>query len=263
MRAGLRMAAGIGAVALATGPLALWLAVANRTGLPGAAAAPRLWHRTILGALGIRVHVKGKPAAGRPLLIAANHVSWTDIMVIGAAADVHFIAKAELAGWPVMGRLARLQRVIFVERERRHRSRAQVNAIARRLHAGDPVVLFAEGTTGDGTRLLAFKSTLFGAAQAALSEIPEQSVLVQPVAIAYTRAQGVVMGRQARARLAWIGDAPLLGHIRSLFAAGAIDAVLCFGEPIAFCETGDRKAVARAAEAQVREMMTAVLRAPP
>src|SRR5690606_6630991 len=84
MRGGLRMAFGIAAVALVTPPLALWLAVANRTGLPGAALAPRLWHRTILRVLGIRVHVKGKLAAGRPLLVAANHVSWTDIMVIGA-----------------------------------------------------------------------------------------------------------------------------------------------------------------------------------
>lgn len=260
MRGGLRMAFGIAAVALVTPPLALWLAVANRTGLPGAALAPRLWHRTILRVLGIRVHVKGKLAAGRPLLVAANHVSWTDIMVIGATADVYFIAKAELADWPIMGRLAKLQRVIFVERDRKHRSRAQVHAIAERLHSGDPVVLFAEGTTGDGNNLLPFKSTLFGAAQAALLEIPEQSVLVQPVAIAYTRTQGVVMGRRERARVSWIGDTPLLPHLRGLFATSAIDVEVRFGEPVAFSETGDRKAVAREIETRVRSMVAAVRR---
>lgn len=259
----MRMALGVATVALATGPLALWLAVANRFGLPGAATAPRLWHRTILWALGIRVHVKGCLAEGRPLLIASNHVSWTDIMAIGATADVYFTAKAELADWPIMGRLAKLQRVVFVERDRKHRSRAQVHDIAKRLHAGDPIVLFAEGTTDDGNHLLPFKSTLFGAAQAALLEIPEHSVLVQPVAIAYTRTRGVVMGRRERARLSWIGDTPLLPHLRNLFATGAIDVELRFGEPIVFSETGDRKAVAREAEAQVRRMMTAALRAAP
>lgn len=263
MRGSLRMAAGIAVVALATVPLALAQMLANAMGRGSRSKAPRLWHATILRVLGIRVHVEGRLARGRPLLIAANHVSWTDIMVLGASADVHFIARADMADWPVMGRLAKIQRVIFVERARRHSSAAQVHAIAGRLGAGDPVVLFAEGTTGDGNRILPFKSTLFGAAQRAIGELAQDHVLVQPVAIAYTHVQGVVTGRRERASLAWIGDTELWPHLRSLFARGLIDVELRFGEPIVFAGDGDRKAVARQVEAQVRAMTAAAWRGTP
>ena len=105
--------------AVATPLLAAYQLVALKTGLLDERPAPRLWHRLVLRLLGLRVRTVGEPAAARPLLIAANHISWTDVMVLGSLADVHFIAKSELASWPVLGTLARLQRTVFVEREAR------------------------------------------------------------------------------------------------------------------------------------------------
>ena len=74
-------------------------------------------------------------AAGRPLLLVSNHVSWTDIIVIGAQGDLSFVAKADMVGWPVFGWLSTLQRTIFVERDKTRKSGEQANDIGSRLTA--------------------------------------------------------------------------------------------------------------------------------
>jgi 1-acyl-sn-glycerol-3-phosphate acyltransferase len=221
--------------------------------------APRLWHRMVLRLLGLRVHVHGAPASARPLLIASNHVSWTDIMALGAAADVHFIAKAEVAGWPVFGMLAKLQRTLFIDRGQRRQAGAQADAVAARLADGVPLVLFAEGTTSDGHGVLPFKSTLFAAARGAMGGNGEET-LIQPVAIVYTRLHGMPMDRRHRMRASWIGDQSLLPHLASLLRHGGLEAELHFGEPVSFGPGTDRKQVAREVESRVRAMVSGVLR---
>lgn len=248
--------------AAATPSLALWQVFALRTGLVDERRAPRVWHRLVTRLLGFRIHVHGEPATDRPLLIVANHISWTDIMVIGSLADVHFVAKSELGGWPIMGKLSRLQRTVFVERAARARSGEQAGEIATRLSNGDPMVLFAEGSTSDGNLMLPFKSTLFAAAHMAMEANGGEAVTIQPVAIAYTRLQGMPMGRQHRVHAAWIGDRVLLPHIRELLSEGAVDLEVHFGEPVAVMPGANRKQVAREVEARVRAMMAAALRNP-
>ena len=248
---------------MATPLLAAYQLVALKTGLLDERPAPRLWHRLVLRLLGLRVRTVGEPAAARPLLIAANHISWTDVMVLGSLADVHFIAKSELASWPVLGTLARLQRTVFVEREARRKSGEQAGTIAERLSRGDPMVLFAEGTTSDGDRVMPFKSTLFAAAAMALkAEGGAGEIAVQPVAIAYTRLQGMPMGRLHRSHAAWIGDQSLLPHLRGLLREGAVDVEVHFGAPVAFRASENRKQVAREVETRVRSMHAAALRNP-
>lgn len=235
--------------------------VAVRTHWWSDRAIPRLWHRLTLWVLGIRVHVRGAVAAERPLLIVSNHVSWTDISVLGAIAPVHFIARSDMRNWPVLGTFARLQRSVFVDRERKSAAPDQTREIARRLSNGDPMVLFAEGTTGDGNRVLPFKSTLFGAAQMALQEATgAERVLVQPVAIAYLRRNGLPLDRRERGAIAWLGDMDFVPHLAAMLGQGAIDVEVRFGEPIPFAAGGDRKAIARAAESEVRRMLVAALR---
>ena len=248
--------------ATCTPVLAAWQVVAMRTGLLDERPAPRRWHWLVTKLLGFRIRVFGEVATQRPLLIAANHISWTDTMVLGSLADVHFISKSELGGWPIIGRLSKLQRTVFVERERRRKSGEQANEIAGRLAKGDPMVLFAEGSTSDGNLLLPFKSTLFAAAQMALAENGGEAISIQPVAIAYTRLHGMPMGRQHRPHAAWIGDRVLVPHIRELLAEGAVDLEVHFGEPVEFRAGSDRKAVAREVERRVRAMMAAALRRP-
>ncbi|MCX7304046.1 MAG: 1-acyl-sn-glycerol-3-phosphate acyltransferase [Hyphomicrobiales bacterium] len=258
----IRLVAALGWVAAVTIVLVPLQLFAMKTRLWSQWSLPRLWHKSNIGALGFRVHQQGELTEMRPLVVAANHVSWTDISVIGSRCDVSFIAKAEMARWPVLGWLAGLQRTIFIERDRKRTSGAQASEIARRLADGDAVVLFAEGTTGDGNMVLPFKSTLFGAATMAISQGAVDQVYIQPVTIAYTRLHGIPMGRRHRPIAAWIGDAEMVPHAVGLLKEGAVDVELHFGEAIAFLPGDDRKAATRRAEADVREMLLAALANP-
>ncbi len=105
-----------------------------------AATLPWIWQRVARRMIGLRVTVVGTPAKP-PLLIAANHVSWLDITTLGSVLPVSFIAKAEVAGWPVLGTLARLQRTVFIDRTRRVETGRATAAIARRVSEGDVMVL--------------------------------------------------------------------------------------------------------------------------
>jgi 1-acyl-sn-glycerol-3-phosphate acyltransferase len=221
---------------------------------------PRFWHRVACRVLGIRVRVHGTLETKRPLLLAANHASWKDILVLGSVADVVYIAKSDVRAWPVFGILARLQATIFVEREQRQKTGEQVNEIAERLTAGEIVVLFPEGTTSDGNRLLEVKSSLFGAAASAVPHAPDGIVHIQPVSIAYTGLHGMAMGRYHRPIAAWPGDIELLPHLMGILRAGAVDVDVDFGERVDYERTSNRKEVSRTVEARIRAMLGARLR---
>lgn len=254
----LRLVLALALFAAVTPFFALYQLAAIKTGLLNAGRAPRIWHALVLRLLGLRVHVAGEVAKARPLLLVSNHVSWTDIVVLGSLAEIHFISKAEVADWPVIGTLARLQRTVFVDRAARRRAGDQVGEIAGRLAEGAPMVLFAEGTSADGNIVLPFKSTLFAAAGA----FSGGGAAVQPVAIAYTRQHGMVLGRQHRPRAAWIGGEPLAPNLVRLLKEGAMDVEIRFGEVLPAAHEMRRKALAREAERQVRAMVAAALRAP-
>lgn len=234
-----------------------WLAM--KTGLAPEAYFRTAWCRVLIGALGMRVHRHGGLSDRRPLLVASNHVSWTDIGVIASQVNVSFVAKAEVGRWPLVGLLARMQRTIFVEREARRKSGEQANEIGRRLVAGDAVLLFPEGTTADGNMPLSFKSTLFGAASTALVQGAADRVYIQPMAIAYTRIHGLPLGRQHRPVASWIGSAGLAPHFVQLAREGALDVELHFGEPVEFAADANRKLVTREIEARVKALMQAAL----
>ena len=248
----------VGIVTLALLPfqlVAVWL------GLPLRRRIPVLFHRTACAVLGIRVHEVGRRMHEHPLLIVANHCSWLDISVISAVAPVVFVAKQEVAGWPLLGLLARLQRSVFVDRARRHKTH-HVNAeIAQRLAEGDPVVLLGEGTSSDGNRVLPFRSALIGSARDALAEAGHTGrVWIQPLSIAYTGLHGLPLGRRDRPTVAWYGDLTMGPHLARMARHRAIDATVIWGEPLAFDEHSDRKTIARLLEIEVRRHAALTLR---
>lgn len=255
----IRLAVALACVVVSTLVLVPLQLIAMKTRLWSEWRVLRLWHRVNCLVLGFRIHQNGELTERRPLVVAANHISWTDIPVIGSRCEVSFIAKADMATWPVMGWLARLQRTIFIERDRKRTSGAQAGEIARRLAEDEAIVLFAEGTTGDGNVVLPFKSTLFGAATMAISEGAVEKVYIQPLTIAYTRIQGIPMGRQYRPLAAWIGDTELGPHAKTLLKEGAVDVELHFGEPIEFSAGDNRKQATRRAESEVRSMLQSAL----
>lgn len=232
-----------------------WISVKLR--LPSRRWIPLLFHRICARLFGLRVQMQGAPATERPLLLVANHSSWLDIVVLTSILPVVFIAKSEIAGWPLFGLFAKLQRSVFVDRSRRQATGDVTKTIAGRLAEGDPVVLFGEGKAGDGNRVLPFRSALLGALREALGNGGRG--YVQPVSIAYTRLHGLPMGRQHRPEAAWYGGMSLGPHLLNVVREGAIDVVVSFGVPLEVEPGVDRKQLARDTEDAVRRMTAAAL----
>lgn len=234
-----------------------WLAVRTGSGL--ARRIPVIWHRFTRFLVGLRVTVHGAVTSERPLLVVSNHTSWIDIIVLGSIMPLSFVAKSEVAGWPIFGLFARLQRTVFVDRNRRSTTAKTAQEVARRLNDGDAVVLFAEGTSNNGNEVLRFKTGLLGAARQAITDNGGSHVCVQPLAIAYTRMHGIPMGRRYRPLVAWYGDMELVPHLWALLKLGSIDVDVYWGPPISYDADGDRKDVAAKAEDMVRTITAAAL----
>ena len=211
---------------------------------------PRFYHRTCLWLLGFKVAVRGAPATQRPVLFVSNHTSYLDILVLGALVPASFVAKHEVAGWPGFGTLAKLQRTVFIDRAARRRAHQQRDEITRRLERGHSLVLFPEGTSDNGSRVLPFKSALLGAAETAVNgRLP----VVQPVSIAYTRLDGAPMGRAWRPFFAWYGDMNLLPHLWKALGLGTVTVEVEFHAPITAAEFPSRKALSDYCRRQVAE----------
>lgn len=213
---------------------------------------PRIFHRSAVRAAGIRIHRRGEPLAPAPTLIVANHASWLDIIVLGSLVPGRFVAKAEMGGWPGIGTFTRLQRTILVDRTQRREAGRQAGAIADALDGGDTVILFPEGTTSDGNRVLPFNASLLASVRSVAERLG--SVRVQPVAIAYTRRHGMPMGQRGRRHAAWIGDEDLVPHLLARLQDGALDVEVVFGDPMIVTAEANRKHLARSLEDQIRAM---------
>ena len=234
--------------------------IMTRTGRRGGGALWARYFRIINGLLRVRVAVVGARAAG-PVLVVSNHMSWLDIMVIGAVTPVVFIAKSEVGRWPVVGPASRAQGTVFIDRGRRQQTGQAVAAIAERLARGDAVLLFAEGTSSDGNRVLPFRSALIGAVNEAIGRLgAERPVSIQPLSVCYLKHQGLPMGRQHRPLVAWYGDLDFVPHLWRFMHHCAVDAVLTFGEPRQYDVRADRKVEVKALETQVRRLTTTTLR---
>lgn len=242
------------ALALCTLVLLPLQLLAMRLGPGRGAFIPRLYHRIICRCMGVRCTVIGEPPPpGAGGLIVSNHVSWLDIAVIGAQRPLAFVAKSEVADWPVIGLLAKLQRTVFIDRMRRSATAEVATQMGERLMAGEAIVLFAEGTTGDGTRILPLKSSLLGAAHEALGKRDDTDIPVYPLAITYTGFHGMAGGRTERTMLAWYGDEELAPHLKAMLDSGAIDVELAWGAPIGMGRKTSRKEATRLAEIAIRQ----------
>jgi len=210
--------------------------------------APKLWwalpfpyHKLCCRIMGLKVRVVGKPAKTRPALFVSNHVSYLDIPVLGSVMPIAFVAKAEVAQWPGYGWLAKLQRTVFVDR-RRNTTMHQRDSLRARLAAGDALVLFPEGTSNDGNRILPFRSALLSVAEAAPAERP---LAIQPVSIAYTSVNGVPLGWGLRPLVAWYGGMELGGHLWRFSRLGRVEVVVQFHDEKRVGDFPSRKELTR------------------
>ncbi|CAA7624505.1 1-acyl-sn-glycerol-3-phosphate acyltransferase [Magnetospirillum sp. UT-4] len=218
-----------------------YLAVLAASGFH-AARFTRFYFRRVARICGFHVVVHGTPAGlVRPVMFVSNHSSYLDIVILGSLLPACFVAKTEVAGWPGFGFLARIARTVFVAR-RRGGSARERDLLRRRLDGGDSLILFPEGTSNDGNRVLPFKSSLFAVVEAPLAD--SSLPVVQPVSVAYTRLDGMPMGRAFRSFYAWYGDMTLAGHLFEALGLGEATVEVTFHAPVTLADFGDRKALA-------------------
>lgn len=227
--------------------------VATIFGLRLARRLPLFYHRCLTRLIGLDIAVTGMPVATRPVLFVGNHVSYLDICVLGAVIEGSFVAKAEIAGWPFFGWLAKLQRSVFIER-RASRAGQQRDEISRRLASGDNLILFPEGTSDDGTHVRPFRSALFAVAE---REVAGRPLMVQPFSLAYTRLGDLPMVRDWRPLYAWYGDMDLGPHLWRMMGLGHIRAEVVFHAPVTLAGFANRKALSDHCYAAVRDGVVA------
>jgi 1-acyl-sn-glycerol-3-phosphate acyltransferase len=207
----------------------------------GAERLPVFYHRLCCRLMGIDVVTVGAMSAHRPTLFVSNHSSYIDITVLGSVIPGCFVAKSEVANWPLYGTLAKLQRSVFVDRKRQT-SHVQRDQLQERLIAGDNLILFPEGTSNDGNRVLPFRSALLSVAERAGEG---QNLVIQPVSIAYVGLNGIPMGHGLRPLVAWYGDMTLGPHLWQFSRLGKVSVVVEFHPPVSLQEAGSRKELTR------------------
>jgi 1-acyl-sn-glycerol-3-phosphate acyltransferase len=198
----------------------------------------RLWCGFCIRLLGLEVRYRGAPMGVCATLFVANHVSYLDILLLGARTDATFIAKAEVAGWPLFGTIGRAAGTFFIRRRWRD-ALIQRNTLAARLRAGESFVLFAEGTSSDGLGVLPLKTSLLSVAEPWILDRP---IAVQPVALAYRRLRdGTPITATTCGRYAWFGDAEMVPHLWAMLHETGCVIEVVFGEPVLSWSVESRK----------------------
>ncbi len=200
----------------------------------------RFYWASFCRVLGMRVRVIGAPitAPDRPVLFVSNHSSWIDIPVLGGVLPACFVAKGEVGRWPLIGTVARLGRTVFISRQRGPMAR-EIEAMRAVMARGDNLILFPEGTTSDGSRVMAFRASFFALAAATGGAPP----IVQPVSIVYDRLAGLPAGRATRALFAWYGDMDIASHYWRLARYPGLRASVLLHRPIDPSGQPNRKAL--------------------
>lgn len=226
------------AIALAACALRYW-----RLRLRGAVSMERraAWlqeaSRGVLASLGIHTHVQGRPPEHG--LLVSNHLSYLDILILSAAAPCFFVSKAEIGRWPYFGWAARAGGTIFLVRANRASADATAAEMAERLGLGVPVLLFPEGTSTDGSRVLRFHARL-------MQPAVDAGVPVTAAAVRYTIEGGV-----PERELCWYGDEAFLPHLWKALGTAGFSAEVRFGEPRVYA---DRRTAAAGTHAEVEAM---------
>jgi 1-acyl-sn-glycerol-3-phosphate acyltransferase len=227
---------------------------AQRFGSPFGAAIPVYFQRLLCAGLGVKVRRHGTFSSGPKRLIVANHVSWLDIPVVGSLGPMSFLAKREVGDHPIGRMLIAMQGVVYVDRSRRSGIPAVNARMVQAIRAGSAVVLFAEATTGDGNRLLRFRSSHFEAVRLAACSDNEGPAVIQPVYLHYSSVAGLPTVRWQRPRIAWYGDMTFLPHFLQYVRGGGVTCDVYCGPPIRVLPDMDRKTAARLTESAVREL---------
>ncbi len=217
---------------------------------PSAYTLPYIWQRGVCRIFGIKVVISGAPISTAQTVFCSNHISYLDIPVIGSALKASFVAKGEVESWPVFGFLSKLQQTIFISRKRSDAHRAG-EQIEQNLQQGKNIIIFPEGTSSDGSNVLAMKAALFSPVAGL------ENTVIQPfsVCIRNVDKQSVADAsapQELRDLYAWYGDMDLAPHLWAFAQHKGAVIELVFHAPIAADGGADRKALAAQCEEKIR-----------
>jgi lyso-ornithine lipid O-acyltransferase len=218
--------------------------------MPGRAkvAFPLFFWARFARTLGLDVRVVGELAtktSDRPVIFVSNHSSWVDVPVVGGVLPGSFIAKGDIERWPVVRTIARLGRTVFVSRQRGSSGRER-DAMQKVLERGDNLILFPEGTSSDGSRVLPFRSSFFALAEGKTAGLSARAPLIQPVSVVYDRLNGLPAGRSSRPVFAWYGDMDIASHFWRMTQHLDMRVTVLLHAPLDPVTFPDRKSLSRA-----------------
>lgn len=209
----------------------------------------RRFHWGVCLILGLKVEFRGEMSEYKPTLFVGNHVSYLDIFVLGQKIPGFFVAKSEVASWPVLNKFARLQNTLFIER-RASAARKQLDELRGHLVNGTNLILFPEGTSTNGVEVKPFKSSLFAAADA-----EQTTIKIQPFSVLYTSYDNQAMNQATRDNFAWYDDMPFGSHLVKVLGLRPVSVVVEFHPVVELSEFADRKACADQCQAAVDQAM--------
>lgn len=211
------------------------------------------FYRFLCRVLGLEIIIRGKQTDAAPQLVVCNHISYLDIAALGSVVPGDFVAKADIAGWPIFGWMAKTGQTIFIDRRRSATTQAR-DQIQERLDAGDTLIMFPESTSGDGNYMKPFKSALFTVAERHVTgaDGTERPVTVQPVSLAYTRINGMPIGYGWRPFVAWYGDMEMAPHLWDIMRVGKVTAEITFHAPVTLAQFTSRKELSNYCDGVIR-----------
>jgi 1-acyl-sn-glycerol-3-phosphate acyltransferase len=214
--------------------------------LPGLAKVrfAQFYWRGAARILGLRIKVRGQITQHRPVLFIANHCTWLDIIVLGAVLPGCFVAKGDIANWPFIKWIARLGRTVFVSRAKASLERER-DGLLGRLAAGDNIILFPEGTTSDGTRVLPFQSSFL-----AIASAPSKPA-IQLVTLVYDELDGLPVRRRDRPDISWYGDMDMASHFPRVGRRKSIGATIVIDPEIPPGSYANRKILANVLQSRL------------
>ena len=196
----------------------------------------KIFFKGLIKIFGIKVNIKGRKSK-KNVLFVSNHISYLDIFVLGSSVNGVFVAKSEIESWPIINKLCKLGRTIFVNRNDIIRVKGQMNRITNILKRGYSVILFPEGTSSNGSKVLPFKSSLLGV----IEDKGPQEFYIQPLSISYSKLDGIPLEIKFRPFFAWFGNMDLISHAWKFLGLGLSEVNIKFHEPIKFNNFKDRK----------------------
>ena len=200
---------------------------------------PYFYHKICRRIFGIKIKTFGKVSVNFPILLISNHASYLDIIILGSLFKTSFVAKREVEKWPLFGILAKLQNTIFIDRKISS-LKIQESKIIKHLNKKKNLVIFPEGTSSDGNKVLPFKSSLFNIFEKNLNA----KISIQTITIIYKKINGIAMNRIDRKNITWHSNMDLIPNIFNVLKKLSIEVEIIFNDEFLPSKEYDRKKIA-------------------